>query len=206
MNRRGFTLIELLVVIVIIGILAGLVTVGVTAALNSSKASSSEAMVGTIAGALSQYRSRWGDYPYSTIDEMGGRSPNDLNNGVEALVAGLSSTRRGGALYQPAEEFFCNTDTDSTSANVTGWYFGDNQLREYRDYFGNVIVYLHNKDFARPKSGVTKYRYVLKGKDETIAPMKSEATKTFVNAGRYQLWSIGRDGKSGSADDLSSPN
>jgi prepilin-type N-terminal cleavage/methylation domain-containing protein len=198
----GFTLIELLVVIVIIAILTSLVTVGVNAALNSSRHSSSEAMLGTIAGALETYRTRWGDYPPTSIDEIGGRSPNDLNTGGEALVACLSSTRKGGIVYQPSEEHYGNVDKDKASTNVTGWFFGDNELREFRDFFGNVITYVHGKDYAKPKSGVLKYKFADGGPEYTIAPEQSPVTKAFLNPGKFQLRTPGRDGKPGTGDDI----
>ena len=82
---------------------------------------------------------------------MGGRAPNDLNNGVEALVACLASERRGGKLLATDEERYSNVDDDGVSGNVTGWFFGDNKLRELTDNFGNVILYLHHRDFAKPR-------------------------------------------------------
>ncbi len=207
-NRRrrnantAFTLIELLVVIVIIAILTSLVTIAINAALTSGKASSSEAMLRQIEGALASYKTRWGDYPPSSIDELGGRSSNDVNSGAEALVAALSSRRRGGILYQPAEEHFGNADDDKASTNVTEWFFGDNALREYRDYFGFTIVYLHHRDYARPKASVTKYKFVSGGEEQKIAPDQSPATKTFVNPDRFQVRSAGKDGKPGTGDDI----
>jgi prepilin-type N-terminal cleavage/methylation domain-containing protein len=202
-SRTGFTLLELLVVIVILSILAALATVGVNAALSASRANSTEAMIGTISGALASYRTRWGDYPPSSVDALGGRAPNDVNNGIEALVACLSSRKRGGVLYQPpGDESFGNADGDKVSANLTDWYFGDTQLREYRDFFGHTLIYLHHRDYARPGPGLVKYRFTDDGETLTVAPEQSPATKTFVNPDRFQLRSVGGDGKPGTADDI----
>lgn len=202
-RRGGFTLLELLVVIVILSILAALATVGVNAALSASRANSTEAMIATISGALASYRTRWGDYPPSSVDALGGRAPNDVNNGIEALVASLSSRRRGGVLYQPpGDESFGNADGDKVSANLTDWYFGDTQLREYRDFFGHTLVYLHHRDYARPGPGLLKYRFTDDGETLTVAPEQSPATKTFVHPDRFQLRSVGGDGKPGTADDI----
>ncbi|HXG60991.1 MAG TPA: prepilin-type N-terminal cleavage/methylation domain-containing protein [Planctomycetota bacterium] len=202
-NRAGFTLLELLVVIVILSILAALATVGVNAALSASRANSTEAMIGTISGALASYRTRWGDYPPSSVDGLGGRAPNEINNGIEALVACLSSRKRGGVLYQPpGDESFGNTDRDKASANLTDWYFGDNELREYRDFFGFTLIYLHHRDYARPRPAVLKYRLTEDGEELTVAPEQSSATKTFVNPDRFQLRSVGGDGKPGTSDDI----
>jgi prepilin-type N-terminal cleavage/methylation domain-containing protein len=203
-SRRdgGFTLVELLVVIVILGILAGLVTVGLNAAMSNARASSTETFLQALAGACNQYAQRWGDYPPSSIDDVGGRAPNDLNNGVEALVACLASERRGGKLLAIDEERFSNTDDDGVSSNTTGWFFGDNKLRELTDNFGNVILYLHHRDFAKPRPQTLKYKLAKDGETVTIAPEKSAATSTWAGAGRFQLRSAGKDNKPGTADDI----
>lgn len=200
---RGFTLVELLVVIVIIAILAGLVTIGVSAAMVSARVSATEAFLQGLSGSCNQYAQRWGDFPPSTIDDLGGRAPNDVNNGIEALVACLASERRGGRLISADEEQYSNSDGDAASSNVTGWFFGDSKLREITDKFGNVVTYLHHRDFAKPRPQVLKYKIFLEGGETVpIAPEKSAATSTWVGAGRFQLRSAGRDGKIGTADDI----
>ena len=72
-------------------------------------------MLDSIAGALAQYAQRWGDYPPTTIDDLGSKAPNDVNNGIEALVACLSSDLRGGILFKN-EDHLTNVDGDSASA------------------------------------------------------------------------------------------
>jgi prepilin-type N-terminal cleavage/methylation domain-containing protein len=201
-REGGFTLIELLVVICIIAVLTGLVTVAVVAAMRTSKVNATQSFLNQIEAALAGYQVRWGDYPPTSIDDLGGRAPNDVNQGVESLVACLSSSRKGTVLFQPNEEHFSNVDGDRESKNVTAWYFGDNELREYIDFFGYVIIYIHGKDFARPKSGTMKYRFFKGGEDVVVAAEQSPATKTYVNAGRYQLRSVGPDGKYGTPDDI----
>ena len=202
-RRPGFTLVELLVVIVIIAILASLVMVGLSATMSSSRASSTEAMLTAIGGACAQYAQRWGDFPPSTVEDMGVAPRNDVNNGVEALVAGLSSELRGGVLYRPSgDDQYSNTDGDSVAKNPNKWYFGDAQLREMVDYFGNPITYLHHRDFARPRPKVLKYQLPEAKETVSIAPEESPQTKTWVNAGRFQLRSLGADGKPATADDL----
>jgi prepilin-type N-terminal cleavage/methylation domain-containing protein len=201
-RRAGFTLIELLVVICIIAVLTGLVTIAVTAAIKTSKINATQSFLGQIEAALAQYQVRWGDYPPSSIEELGGHAQNDINQGAEALVAALSSKKRGSVLFQPNEEQYHNADGDRADRNVTDWFFGDTELREYRDFFGYTIIYIHGKDFARPRPGILKYRFYPGGPDVVVSPEKSAATNTWVNAGRFQLRSIGPDGKFGTADDI----
>ena len=201
-RARGFTLIELLVVICIIAVLTGLVTVAVVAAMRTSKVSATQQFLNQIEAGLASYQVKWGDYPPTSIDDLGGRAPNDVNQGAESLVACLSSTKKGGPFFHPQEEHFANVDGDRESKNVTGWYFGDNELREYVDFFGNVILYIHGKDFARPKAGTMKYRFYKEGTDVTVAAEMSPATKAYVNAGRFQLRSVGPDGLYGTPDDI----
>ena len=200
-SRSGFTLIELLIVICIIGILVALTTVGIVKAMDSARMSSTQTMLDSISGALAQYAQRWGDYPPTTIDDLGARAPNDVNNGIEALVACLSSDLRGGILFKN-EDHLVNVDGDSASKNVTHWYFGDNQLREWVDEFGNVLIYMHHKDFAKPKSSMKQYRFAKDGEEYTVAPETNPATKTFSNPDRFQLRSVGKDGKPGTQDDI----
>ena len=199
--RSGFTLIELLVVICIIGILVALTTVGIVKAMDSARTSTTQTMLDSISGALAQYAQRWGDYPPTTIDDLGVRAPNDVNNGIEALVACLSSDLRGGILFKN-EDHLTNVDGDSASKNVTHWYFGDNQLREWVDEFGNVLIYMHHKDFAKPKASMKQYRFSKDGEEYTVLPEQNPATKTFSNPDKYQLRSVGKDGKPGTQDDI----
>ena len=199
--NQGFTLIELLVVICIIGILVALTTVGIVKAMESARTSSTQTMLDSISGALAQYAQRWGDYPPTTIDDLGVRAPNDVNNGIEALVACLSSDLRGGILFKN-EDHLTNTDGDSASKNVTHWYFGDNQLREWVDEFGNVLIYMHHKDFAKPKASMKLYQLTSDPEKVTILPEQNPTTKTYSNPDKFQLRSVGRDGKPGTQDDI----
>jgi len=200
-DRSGFTLIELLVVICIIGILVALTTVGIVKALDASRANTTQTVLDSISGALAQYATRWGDYPPTTIDDLGSRAPNDINNGIEALVACLSSDLRGGILFKN-EDHLSNVDGDSASKNVTHWYFGDNQLHEWVDEYGGVLIYMHHKDFARPKASMKRYRFFKDGEEFTVMPDTNPATKTYSNPDKFQLRSVGKDGKPGTSDDI----
>jgi prepilin-type N-terminal cleavage/methylation domain-containing protein len=65
-NNHGFTLVELLVVIVIIGILAALITVAVSAAITNAKQARILIEVGQIAQAMELYKGKYGSYPPSS--------------------------------------------------------------------------------------------------------------------------------------------
>ncbi len=201
-SRGGFTIIEMLVVIVIIGILASFVAVGVNHAINSARASATDATLKAIAGACGTYYTQWGDYPPTDLQEIGGRGVNDTNNGVEALVACLSSRRGGGIKYSAEGETLSNTDADKASANVTDWYFGDTELREYVDAFGNVIAYHHHKDYGKSGPRLLKYKLQTALEAVDIPPLKSPATKAYVGPSSFQIRSVGKDGKPGTDDDI----
>jgi len=211
-SRAGFTLVELLVVICIIGILVALTTVGIVKALDASKSNATQAMLDNISGALSSYATRWGDYPPSHPDEVGLRAPNDTNNGIETLVACLSSEKKGGALFR-AEDQLTNVDNDTVAnaGKTMNWIFGtkenpDNQLHEWMDLFGFTIFYMHGKDFAKPRKSLTGMMLQAGAETVTVGPEQNPATKTFYGAGRFQLRSVGRDGKPGTGDDIRGSN
>jgi prepilin-type N-terminal cleavage/methylation domain-containing protein len=201
MGRRGFTLIELLVVICILSILIGLSVVAVAAFLDRSKAHATESLLANLSSAVESYAVRWGDFPPTSIADIGGRPPNDLNNGIETLAACLSSRKMGAPLFLK-EDTLCNVDHDQADRNLTGWDWGTNELFEYHDYFGNVLVYFHSKDYVKPKREMTRYRFSENGEEFEVAPELHPVSKTFVKPGRFQIRSVGKDGKPGTADDL----
>ena len=102
----------------------------------------------------------------------------------------------------PSGEHYSNVDGDRAPRNVTGWYFGNNELRELRDYFGHTLVYLHHRDYARPRAAVTTYQFSPTGDRETIRAERSPATQAFIGPGRFQLRSVGEDGIFGTEDDI----
>jgi prepilin-type N-terminal cleavage/methylation domain-containing protein len=199
MARRGFTLIELLVVICILSILITLSVVATVAVLERNKAHNTEQMLATIQNAVTNYATKFGDYPPTSIADIGGRPPNDLNNGVETLVACLS-TRKGGPFLQN-DGWLGNIDHDSVDRNLTDWYFGNNELREYLDFYGQPIIYFHSKDYAKPRKDMIRYKFREDGAELEVAPELHPVSKTWAGAGRFQLRSVGKDGKPGTADD-----
>jgi len=202
--NRGFTLIEMLVVIAILGILMSLAVVGVSAALASAKVSKTEAIIEQLVSALESYRySRWGDYPPSTLMEFRASLPNEINNGAEAMTACLASTQKGGSLLgNLRDDQYVNIDGDSTSRNITEWFFGDLSLREISDGYGQPMVYMHHKDYARAGPGIRRYRFDAGQPEVMIEPVRSAETRTFLRPDKFQIFSVGKDGKSGTADDI----
>jgi prepilin-type N-terminal cleavage/methylation domain-containing protein len=202
-KRAGFTLLEILIVIVIVGILSALLLIGVHAALVSSKESSTESMIKSITGALEGYRAVYGDYPPSSLDRFRAKLPNDTNNGIESLVACLSTKKSGGPFYKPPDEgLYSNLDGDKADVNITQWYFGDNQLRELIDFFGQSLYYIHHSDFDKPKPNQIRMVISRGEKPVEVKPQKSASTNTWANHGKYQLLGPGRDGKFGTEDDV----
>lgn len=206
-SREGFTLIELLVVIVILAILIALTSVGIMKAMDTSRASTTQAMLDSIGGALAQYAQRWGDYPPTTVDEIGLRAPNETNNGIESLVACLSSQKRGGALIHYDEQL-TNVDNDSApgAKRVTNWVFGDDQLHEWMDNFGNTLIYIHHKDYGKARANLITVMLSAGAPGIKVPPEMNPTTKTYYNVDRYQLRSVGRDGKPGTGDDIRASN
>jgi len=200
-SERAFTLIELLVVICILSILIALSVAGVGVGINVSRANSTEAMLHDLSAAVVVYQTKWGDYPPTSIDEVGGRAPNDLNAGIESLVACLSSKKKGGPFFQK-DEFLSNFDGDSAARNVTDSYFKTLELFEYKDHFDHPIIYFHHKDYEKPRPGLIRYKTGEAGDAIEVGPELHPTTKAPMNAGRFQLRSLGRDGKPGTADDL----
>jgi prepilin-type N-terminal cleavage/methylation domain-containing protein len=201
-REGGFTLIEMLVVIVILGILMSLAIVGVTAALRTAKVTKTEALIEGLASGCEQYRTRWGDYPPSTLAEFKINMPNETNNGIEALTACLASKQKGDPLLTVRDDQFQNADNDVTSKNITGWYFGDYALREIQDAFGYSMAYMHWKDYERPSAATRRIKVDSASPEYSFDPIRSPATKAFLRPSKFQILSVGPDGKPGTGDDI----
>ena len=61
--RKGFTLVEIMVVIVIIGLLAGMVTLNVRGYLNRAKQGTARSEIAVIVQALESFYAAYGRYP-----------------------------------------------------------------------------------------------------------------------------------------------
>ncbi|MBI3096703.1 MAG: prepilin-type N-terminal cleavage/methylation domain-containing protein [Planctomycetes bacterium] len=196
----AFTIVELLVVVAIIGILAGILIPTVVGARLRAKTHATKQQIDQFRVAIVAYNTKYGDFPPSSLARFGVRV-NETNNGIESMVACLSTDQPGGHYIEWEEKSLCNVDEDTVSKNPTKWWFGDLQLREVMDTFGNVFVYFHHRDYAKP-GAVAKYRFG----EETVdcTPKKSGATGAFHNPDGFMIWSIGPNGKNddGEEDDI----
>lgn len=190
----------MLVVIVILGILMSLAVVGVTAALKSARVTKTESLIETLAMACEQYRTRWMDYPPTTLAEFKVPLSNDTNNGIEAMTACLASRSKGDPLLTIRDDQLLNVDNDYAGKNITNWYFGDLGLREISDGFGFAMVYMHWKDYDKP--GNRRIKVDPSGAECAFTPARSAETKTFLRPSKFQIMSVGPDGVPGTADDV----
>jgi hypothetical protein len=128
--------------------------------------------------------------------------PNEINNGIESLTACLASRSKGDPHLTVRDDQFVNVDNDSASKNITNWYFGDFQLREISDGFGFALAYMHWKDYAKPSPSTRRIRVDPSGPEMSFDPTMSAATKTYLRPHKFQILSVGPDGKVGTADDI----
>jgi prepilin-type N-terminal cleavage/methylation domain-containing protein len=86
-------------------------------------------------------------------------APGTINEGSEVLAACLA-TRTGGPYLEPDADWLRNTDGPDASGDVIGdldtggdvfrctnWYFKTDDIFELTDWWGNPLVYVHNRDY-----------------------------------------------------------
>lgn len=193
---RGFTLVELLVVIAIISALAGLLVPVVRSAKIKSKKTQAKNTINAMALSLEAYNSDWADYPPTSLSEYD-VPVNGMNDGIESVLAHLTSRRKGGPYYEDyKEEQLENYDDDRVVVaeflEQINWLFGDDQLRELVDPFGNPFVYFHNRDYEISY----KVNQEFGEKSTVVQAGQSKKTATYFSPLKYQMWSMGPNGKS----------
>ncbi|MEM7165476.1 MAG: prepilin-type N-terminal cleavage/methylation domain-containing protein [Planctomycetota bacterium] len=204
-RNEGFTLIELLTVIAILGILMGLVTGAVTIARKRSLLAQAKVDIDQFGAAITAYVGKYGDHPPSSIEDEYQISGNELNSGIESLLAHITRDQNFSE-FDFQEERLSNVDNDLLGNqevyNELRWVFGDNQLREYLDPWDNPYIYVETREYGRQFKVHHK-----EGTKPTLAEAgRSEKSATFHSPTTYQIWSAGPKGinENGEGDDVHS--
>ncbi len=202
-RKGGFTLVEMMVVMMIIGVLAALLLGVLPAVMGGSKAKAALTEIQRLAHALSEYEAYFNDYPPSRLAVAGG---NGINDGIESLVASLSS-RTGKGPYHGFEDAarLVNIDADKAAkplAILTGSAITSAELFEYADPFGRPYVYFHGRDLTSSFSA----RYSFGAGTVDCRPAPPDKTGRFPGSGQYQILSAGDNGtyEQGGGDDITS--
>ncbi len=200
-RNGGFTLIEILIVL---GILAALLTVA-TPVLFKSRESAERKTTGAL---IQQIRvavkhrmnsPKFGDAPPSRLALAGFESTNDLNEGIEALVATLGAEDSELNPFDD-EDRLENLDGDRDPKKMT---FGKSkQFFEYVDAWFNPLVYFRLRDFE--EDGKKSVRYTRQdGTTIEVSPIISAKTGGFAGAlDGFQIISLGPDEEFGTDDDV----
>jgi len=205
-SRRasGFTLIEILVVISILAALIGLLVPTISAVRRRSQAKTCKTLIDSISGAIAQYASDFGDFPPTSLQELGLRS-NGVNEGAEALVRCLSTGDREGPYFDFKEEQLGNTDGDrlGPGPDPTHSKYPTRELLEVLDPWGNPLVYFHYRDYRGGRRGA---RVRIGDEDQSCRPQPSGKTGQYPGVDRFVIWSAGPDGvnEDGAGDDVTS--
>ncbi|NLW51343.1 MAG: type II secretion system protein [Candidatus Brocadiaceae bacterium] len=161
-----------------------------------------------------------------------GTEPSTINEGIEVFVACLAS-RTGGPYLQPEGDWLRNVDVpddlnaapddrendtlQNDVAQATNWYFGGRQIFEIVDYWGNPLVYVHNRYYAdydgwdeendvwyAPATGTEALPYA--DVDGVLQPCYARSyygttTDNHPNLNTFQLFSWGLEGMAGCDED-----
>ena len=201
-KQSGFTLVERLVVIAIIGILAGMGSQMMGFSIRKGGISAAESEIQRLTLGVESFQLDYGDFPPSSMEDEYEVTGNRLDSGNESMVAHLASRARGRSYFEFKEEYLDNLDSDILANDMVeqmSWLFGDNQLREYLDPWGNPYVYIHNRDYGR------EFSVSQEGVPVMVTSGTSTKTSTFHEPIRFQIWSAGPDGihENGKGDDVS---
>jgi prepilin-type N-terminal cleavage/methylation domain-containing protein len=200
-SNTGFTLIEILVVLAIVAALIGLVTPILFKTQEQGERAATAADLQKMKLALKERVAdpKVGDVPPTSLAAAGFESPNDLNEGIEVLVATLGATD---ATLNPFEDEarLINTDGDRDPRRTT--YQQSKEFFEYADAWGNPFIYFRLRDFESNPDA--KVRYQTKdGEIIEVGPVRSQKSGTFAGiSDGYQLISMGPDEEYGNDDDV----
>ncbi len=208
---HGFTLVEILVVIGIITVLSALLVPMVLSGRRRSMEKNTKLLIQELTVGLNGYVQKAGDYPPTRLSEEYDVSGNDLNDGIESVIACLSSQNRGGPFLEHREDLLANTDSDqignADATKALNSIFGNDKLWEYVDPWGNPLVYFHNRDYEAIFEVLDA-----NGEKVEVSAARSPKTETYFSPTTYQLWSFGPNAKNenglyetdGFADDIGS--
>lgn len=189
---------ELLVVIAIVALLAAISFPVMGSVQRRAKVGATDALLEKVALALASYESDFGDYPPTSLRELGVRN-NGVNEGSESLLRCLTTRTKQGPYLDFTESDLTNTDDDEVNDSVTGTIFEVETGFEIGDAWGNPLIYFHSRDYENSRLG----RYRSLGGERVVAtPARSDNTGQYHGFGKFQLWSVGSDGLSqdGAAD------
>ncbi len=197
--RAGFTLTEIMAVIVILGILSAFLYQALGSSNEVVKAKLTRARLAEIETVVLGYERRFGDFPPSELPAADGGIPNDLNRGIEALVASLWSQgyEAGGGI---SSDDLVNFDGDRSTKALTD--LPDRQLFELVDAWDNPLAYFRSDAYGR------EHAYLVidaeqNAEVQSIArAVKNPTTGRWFQHGRFQLLSAGEDGSFGTEDDV----
>jgi len=197
-KRSAFTLIELLAVVAIIVLLSAILLAAVSAVRKSQTCKTAAAEIEALKLALEKYREDFGDYPPSTLAELGINTADTTNEGNKALLVSLATTEKRGP-YLPThmlEDSARTRQTRDTVPDADDWAFGDDVIRDLLDLWGTPYFYFHNRDYSEETSQLTD---VQTAHEPPVAANKWQVSAVCETDGVYfspysfQLWSAGPD-------------
>jgi prepilin-type N-terminal cleavage/methylation domain-containing protein len=199
-GTRGFTLLEILVVMAIIALLLSVMIVSFRSMFTAGSKVDTQGRIHQLRLLVDQYQRTTGSYPPSFLMAVGLRSENDVNEGIEALVASMMKKEYEGD--RPDENTFLNTDGDFADRDFSA--IGSRALFEIVDHDGDPIVYINSEDYARSFIYCIRNARTQEYEPHTIGAHRSNRTGGYSNFESYQIWSAGPDGEFGTDDDVAS--
>jgi prepilin-type N-terminal cleavage/methylation domain-containing protein len=211
-RRGGFTFIEILVVMGVIAVLVGL-SIGMYGSVAKRAAElETRAVVQKMRVDIDAWRAAYKMTVPSDLQRLKQAGvpaaigatipPNTTNSGIEAAVQCV--TMLGFDHNADIDGDLMNSDEDRLDRPLAR--SGVPDLFETRDKWGNPLIYIPDADYAAAEKNPPS---VLNGADSRANPGEMvhprpwrNASGAFAQAGGYQLYSMGPDGKPNTDDDI----